>query len=178
MTIDTTLAPHPVVAALERVEEAIAEARNVVWSLGDDDVVLALDLRERLAAQFDGLGLDLIAQADVRGVASQVGASSTAALLRDRLRIRPGDASARVRLAGDRQLEATRVALSAGDITLGHAKVIEHAVTRLPAGPRGRPGLPAAGGGDVRPAAASAAGPAYPARGGPGRGGAGGADRG
>jgi Domain of unknown function (DUF222) len=136
MTIDTTLAPHPVVAALERVEEAIAEARNVVWSLGDDDVVLALDLRERLAAQFDGLGLDLIAQADVRGVASQVGASSTAALLRDRLRIRPGDASARVRLAGDRQLEATRVALSAGDITLGHAKVIEHAVTRLPASVR------------------------------------------
>jgi hypothetical protein len=131
MAIDTTLAPHPVAAALARVEEAIAEAREAVWTLGDDDVLQALDTRERVAAQLDGLGLDLIAQADLRGVGSEM-AASTAALLRDRLRIRPGDASARVRLAGDPLLEPTRAALSTGDITLAHAKVIERSVNELP----------------------------------------------
>jgi hypothetical protein len=79
-----------------------------------------------------GLQLRLIAEADARGVAGQLGAPSTAALLRERLRIRPGEAASRVRLAGDWQLAATRAALSAGQITVGHARVVEQTVSRLP----------------------------------------------
>ena len=132
MTVDTSLDAHPVVAALARVGEAITQARDAVWSLGDQDVLAALEARERLAAQLDGLGLELVAHADARGVAGALAAPSTVALLRERLRIRPGEASFRVRLASDPQLAATRDALAAGDITAGHARVIEDVVPRLP----------------------------------------------
>jgi len=137
MTIGTTLDRHPVVAALCRIGEAIGEARDAVWSLGDDDVLDSLDAHEAVSAMLAALGLDLAATADVRGVAAGQGAPSTLALLRDRLRLHPGEAKSRVELATDPGLTATRAALGTGEISLAHARVVAQAVPGLPADRRG-----------------------------------------
>jgi hypothetical protein len=99
MTIGSTRVAHPVAAALARIDDAITQAREAVWSLGEDDLLDALDECERQAARLAGLGVELVRVADVRGVASMLGAPSTAALLRQRLSLHPGEAGARVRLA-------------------------------------------------------------------------------
>jgi hypothetical protein len=133
MTIDTTVARHPVVAALARVDEAIDETtESGVWSMPDEDLLAALADTERLAARLAGLQLRLVAEADGRGLPARHGAPGTGALLRHRLRVHPKEANARVRLAGDPDLAATRAALCDGAISLGHARVVQQAVSDLP----------------------------------------------
>ena len=137
MSIDTTVAAHPVVAALARVEEAITAAAEAVWSLGDDELLDCLVAHEALAARFAALGVDLAAAADARGVAAEQGASSTLALLAHRLRLHPGEARFRVELARDPGLAATRAALGDGRISAAHARVVAQTLAGLPAGQRG-----------------------------------------
>jgi len=136
MSIDTTLTRHPVVAALARVEEAITQAREAVWSLGNDDLLDCLVAHEAIAARFAALGVDLVAGADARGVAAEQGASSTLALLRHRLRLHPGEANFRVQLARDPGLAAARAALADGRISTAHARVVAQTVPGLPSGQR------------------------------------------
>jgi len=115
MAIDVTVARHPVVAALSRVDETLDETAGAgVWSLGDADLLAALESSERLAARLAGLALRLVAEADTRGLAGAQGAPSTAALLRHRLRLDPTDAKHRVALANDPDLAGARAALCAG----------------------------------------------------------------
>jgi Domain of unknown function (DUF222) len=77
----------------------------------------------------------LVREADGRDLAARAGAASTAALLRHRLRLRPGEAKARVELAAavHGPMAMTGQALAAGDISGEHARVVRRVVRGLPA---------------------------------------------
>jgi hypothetical protein len=96
----------------------------------------------RLAA---AVGLDGIAEIDRRGLAGEHGCIGTAALLRQLLRLSPGEAVQRVQLAtaltattglaGDitpAALPATAEALRVGDIHSDHARLIQRTLQALP----------------------------------------------
>jgi hypothetical protein len=145
---------HPVVEALSAVDEALrATADAAVWAMGDEELEAALDRCQRLAARQAELRLRLVAEADGRDLGRRVGASSTAAWLRARYRIRPGEARAGVELANriaaavdapvdyaanvgsgvtGREMPATGAALAAGVVSEQHALVIAKAMRRLP----------------------------------------------
>jgi transposase len=132
---------HPVVAALNAVSAGLNEAADAdVWSLSDDDLTDALVRCEQLAARQAALSLRLIREADARDLGRRLGASSTTAWLQDRLRLRPGEAKARVDLAhrldggGHRSMPATATALAAGAMSADHARVIAKAMVVLPGG--------------------------------------------
>jgi Domain of unknown function (DUF222) len=139
---------HPVVAAVEAASAALdaaldgaldaawdGAAGGAVWSLSDEDLLAVLEATERVAARLAGLGLRLVREADGRDLAARTGATSTAALLRHRLRLRPGEAKARVELAAavEGDLAATGVALAAGEISGEQARAVHRAVVDLPA---------------------------------------------
>ncbi|HET6920347.1 MAG TPA: DUF222 domain-containing protein [Jiangellaceae bacterium] len=111
-----------------------------VWSLSDDDLADALVRCEQLAARQAALSLRLIREADARDLGRRQGASSTTAWLKDRLRLRPGEAKARVDLAhrleggGHRSMPATATALAAGAVSAEHARVIAKTMVALPGG--------------------------------------------
>jgi hypothetical protein len=138
---ETAAAPEAAVAleaaaALEAASAAVAQASEAaVWTLPDEDLVALLEASERLAAQVAAVGLRLVREADKRTLGPRLGATSTAALMRDRLRLRPGDARARVELAAalDGDLGATGAALTAGAVSYDQARAIHRAVTDLPA---------------------------------------------
>jgi hypothetical protein len=91
---------HPVMAALEAVDDALDKTVGAdIWSLSDDDLADAVAQCERLAARQAELSLRLVREADGRDLGRRLGASSTTAWLRHRLRLRPGEAKARVDLA-------------------------------------------------------------------------------
>jgi hypothetical protein len=134
MSISQRPGQHPIAAALTSIRDALNDAADAaVWSMSDDDVLAALDESERLAARLAGLQVRLIGEADARGVASALGAPSTAALLRGRLLLHPGESNALVRLACSPDLAATRDALASGDVSVRHARVVEQTVRSLPA---------------------------------------------
>lgn len=108
---------------------------------------------EVLAARQAELRLRLVAEADGRDLGRRAGASSTAAWLRGRYRVRPGEARARVELANriaaaadapvdyaanvgggvtGREMPATGAALAAGVVSEQHALVIAKAMRMLP----------------------------------------------
>ena len=132
---------HPVVVALNAVSAGLNEAADAdVWSLSDDDLTGALVACEVLAARQAALSLRLIREADARDLGRRQGASSTTAWLKDRLRLRPGEAKARVDLAhrldggGHRSMPATATVLAAGAMSADHARVIAKAMVALPGG--------------------------------------------
>jgi hypothetical protein len=91
---------HPVVAALDAVSEALDEAVGAeVWSLSDDDLQATIVACEVVAARQAAVGLRLVREADARDLGRRLGAASTTAWLRARLRLRPGEAKTRVDLA-------------------------------------------------------------------------------
>jgi Domain of unknown function (DUF222) len=129
--------PHPVTDALEAVEATLGQAADsAMWSLSDGELLAALEASERALARLAEAQLRLVREADARDVAGRVGATSTAALLRHRLRISPADAKARVELAAalDRELAATGARLTAGAVSVDQAQAVRRAVERLPAG--------------------------------------------
>jgi hypothetical protein len=89
---------------------------------------------EREMARLAELQLRCIREMDGRNVAAAQGATSTAALLRARLRISPGDAHGRVELAAaiDGDCAATGTALADGTISVDHAQAIARAIRKLP----------------------------------------------
>jgi hypothetical protein len=149
---------HPVVAALDAVGEALDAAAGAdVWSLSDDDLQATIVACEALAARQAAVGLRLVREADARDLGRRLGAPSTTAWLRHRLRLRPGEAKARVELAnrlrvgeqgdgpvdygvnvasaaGSVSMPATAVALAEGDVSLEHAGVIARTMVDLPGG--------------------------------------------
>jgi hypothetical protein len=139
MTFDATGSAPPLLAAVAQLGAVLDQAADAaVWSLSDPQVLTALQDTERLAARLAGLQCRLIAEADARGAATEQGAASTAAWLRHRLRLDPRDAAARVRLAGDPQLQGTREALADGTVSAGQARVIGGVVRQLPPEDRAR----------------------------------------
>jgi Domain of unknown function (DUF222)/HNH endonuclease len=149
---------HPVVAGLDAVGEALDAAAGAdVWSLSVDDLQATIVACEALAARQAAVGLRLVREADARGLGRRLGATSTTAWLRHRLRLRPGEAKARVELAhrlrvgesddgpvdfaanvgataGSGSMPATAAALAEGDVSLEHAGVIAKTMVDLPGG--------------------------------------------
>ncbi len=148
---------HPVVAGLDDVSNALDKAAaGDVWSLSDDDLQATIVACEALAARQAELSLRLLREADGRDLGRRLGASSTTAWIKDRLRLRPGEAKARVDLAhrleldaaagpvdyaanvgttaGGRSMPATAAALAAGEVSTEHAQVIAKTMVELPGG--------------------------------------------
>jgi hypothetical protein len=89
-----------VVAGLGDVSDGLDKAvSGEVWSLSDDDLAATIARCEAVAARQAALGLRLVREADARDLGRRLGASSTTAWLRNRLRLRPGEAKLRVDLA-------------------------------------------------------------------------------
>jgi len=146
MSISALPVQHPLDAALELIEQALdSTADTALWSLSDDQLTDLLIRREALSARCAELGLRMVREADARDVGSRAAAPSTAAWLRERLRLTRGEANSRVRLAAalGGELTATGAALAAGSISAEHAAVIARSIDRLPAA------LPAATCGDA-----------------------------
>ncbi|MGF7239397.1 MAG: hypothetical protein ACQSGP_31235, partial [Frankia sp.] len=70
-----------------------------LFGLTDTELGEAIEAREQVARELDALDLQLIREADGRGVAQREGATGTAVWLRGRVLCRPADAAARVRVA-------------------------------------------------------------------------------
>jgi len=113
-------AAHPLTAAVGAAGAALDPALDgsaAPWSLADGELLALLAEVERAAARLAAVGLRLVREADGRDLATRAGATSTAALLRHRLRLRPGEAKTRVALAAalvDGDLAGTGAALAAG----------------------------------------------------------------
>ena len=149
------LVGHPVMAALDDVADGLDKAiGGDVWSLSDDDLAATIEFCERLAARQAALSLRLVREADARDLGRRLGATSTAVWLAGRLRLRPGEAKTRVDLANRldphaadgpvdyaanvtappvRALPATAAALSTGEVSVDHARVIASTMAALPA---------------------------------------------
>jgi hypothetical protein len=149
---------HPVVAGLGDVSDGLDKAvSGEVWALSDDDLAATIARCEAVAARQAALGLRLVREADARDLGRRLGASSTTAWLRNRLRLRPGEAKLRVDLAnrlrvgdqaegpvdyaanvgsvaGGRSMPATASALAAGAVSVEHAAVIAKTMVDLPGG--------------------------------------------
>ena len=148
---------HPVVAGLGAVGEALDKTSGAdVWSLSDDDLAATVVACEVLAARQAALSLRLLREADARDLGRRLGATSTTAWVKDRLRLRPGEAKARMDLAhrldldaaagpvdyaanvastaGARSMPATAAALAAGQVSTEHAQVIAKTMIALPGG--------------------------------------------
>jgi hypothetical protein len=126
---------HPARAALTEIDgglDRLAEAN--LWSLSTAQLrELRVDL-ERVTARVASATLAVTHQVDACGAGVEVGAVSAAGWLRGTCRVDPRYAKRQVVLAAalDARLAATGKALSAGEISLGHAQVIRHAVDGLP----------------------------------------------
>jgi Domain of unknown function (DUF222)/HNH endonuclease len=126
---------HRVLAAIDAVTAAMSGIAEVaVWPLADSELLTTIDDCEREMARLAELQLRCIREMDGRNVAAAQGATSTAALLRARLRISPGDAHARVDLAAAIDGDCARVgqALADGIISVDHAETILRAIRKLP----------------------------------------------
>ncbi|MEQ7127153.1 DUF222 domain-containing protein [Actinopolymorpha sp. B11F2] len=115
------------------------ELPPVLWSMGEDELIdLLVDL-QGLIAQCDAGLLAAISEADRRDLGKTAGATSTTNWLSDMLRIRPGQASRKVKLAKDldTSLVMTRTEMNAGRISADTADVIAQTMRDLPseAGP-------------------------------------------
>jgi hypothetical protein len=128
------------------VEGALNDLADTAWECASEEELLtaARDL-ETWARRLYGIGLAITAELDSRGVAASRGATSTAVLLRQLLRISPGQARRRVAdarevcptvtLTGEVQppvLPAAATALASGAISDQHLKVIRQTVRDLP----------------------------------------------
>jgi Domain of unknown function (DUF222) len=150
----STRGGHPVVTAVEVVSAALDQTFDAdVWALSDDDLSAVLGNLEALAARQAELSLRVVREADARDLGRRLGATSTAAWLRHRLRLRPGDARTRVTLANRLEppadapadwtanvasrsaswsMPATAAALARGACSVEHASVIAKTMAALP----------------------------------------------
>lgn len=135
MSETTLTAAHPARLALHAVDAGLAGlAEANLWSLSDAEV---LDLRiaaEATLARLHGAVLALTREVDGRGAAGAVGAPSTAAWLRGRLRIHPAAAKAEVALAADLDgpMPEVRDALAGGLISRDSAAAVAAGIRGLP----------------------------------------------
>ncbi|WP_084678640.1 HNH endonuclease signature motif containing protein [Actinopolymorpha alba] len=133
----TTGAPptQPLRGLLDMVQDGLAQALNSpVWSRTDAESADGLEQVHQIVAMAEALRLRLIHDADTRELASQAGATSTAAWLRHKLKLHPSAVGADVKLAKalETNLQATGQALAAGRISALHAKIIRESINLLP----------------------------------------------
>ncbi|WP_235947380.1 DUF222 domain-containing protein [Candidatus Frankia alpina] len=129
---DRTNCPRLLVA-LSELDELIGQAVDMPGrSLSDPELDSAVLDCSVLLARLAALRLGLVREMHGRGSAQREGATSTAALLRTRLRIRPGEAQRLLALAVNDDLTATGTALTAGTISIDQAFAIHTALRVLP----------------------------------------------
>ncbi|EIV91859.1 HNH endonuclease signature motif containing protein [Frankia sp. QA3] len=106
-----------------------------VWSLSDAGLLEFLLDCSVVLTRLAAFRLQIVAEVHGRGLARRAGASDTAALLRERLRVRAADANrlVDVAVAVDGPLAATGERLAAGEISLEQAQVIVAGMRSLPA---------------------------------------------
>lgn len=128
------------------LSECFDSMRASLPALGDNDVVQALRDVETLCRQAYSGMLEIIAEADARGIAVREGFDSTQRLLAGVLRLSAGEARARIEHAaavGGRRgltgqtlaprLPQTAAALAAGQLGVGQLRVITETLAALPA---------------------------------------------
>jgi hypothetical protein len=108
-------------------------AGRPVWSRGDGELVADCEALQVLEQRLAGVKLLLLGELDERGLARNLGATSTIGWLRWRLRVSGGAAGAMLRLAKAlRRYPATADRLMAGEVSVEQARVITDALTALP----------------------------------------------
>ncbi|MQA26135.1 MAG: DUF222 domain-containing protein [Micromonosporaceae bacterium] len=126
---------HSVAVALTRLSDSLKDISGTpLWSASDTQLTDVLAMVSQLKAQLAAVELQTIAEAHGRDIARRVGAASTQAWLRHKLRLTPAEAKKQTALAIalDRDLDATRRALAEGEISVPHAQAIARAVEDLP----------------------------------------------
>jgi hypothetical protein len=128
------------------VDAALDELADTAWdTLGDEELLTAARDIERWTRRLYGVTLAVTAKLDARGVASARGATSTAVLLRQTLRISLGQARRRiadarlvcpgVRVTGEviePVLPVAGASLAAGQIGEEHLGVVRQTIQNLP----------------------------------------------
>jgi hypothetical protein len=128
------------------VDGALADLAETAWdSASDEELLDGVRDIEMWSRRLYGVGLAVVAELDTRKVAQARGASSTAVLLRQLLRISPGQARRRVadaavvcrrvQVTGEvcaPQLPAAAEALAAGELSEQHLLVIRQTLHNLP----------------------------------------------
>jgi hypothetical protein len=114
-----------------------------VWGLSAAELAALIVEVEAVSARLAGVGLSLAREADRRGLGVELGAASTADWLRDRLRLTPGEAKARLDLAA--RLDPAPTAVAAAGRVLASADAAGASRHRAgypdpPAGAAGRTG--------------------------------------
>ncbi|NED96660.1 DUF222 domain-containing protein, partial [Phytoactinopolyspora alkaliphila] len=144
---------HPVLSVLSAAESVFDKSLDVdAASIHDDELPDVLARAHGLAARQVEFFVRILAEADGRDLGRRLGASSTAAWLRDILNLRPGTAKSMVDLAHrltppeaaddynvnlrstgrGRSMPATRNGMLQGEISLDHAQVISKTMRQLP----------------------------------------------
>ncbi|MFD0820270.1 DUF222 domain-containing protein, partial [Micromonospora zhanjiangensis] len=129
-------------AALAELDEGLdAHSDRPLWALPEADLLAALDAAHVREQRAVAAKLALVREVDGRGLAARYGCTSTAVLLRERLRL-PVQAGRRLVTTAsllDRAPEPVRAALDAGAITVEQALVIAETIADLPTDGGGDP---------------------------------------
>jgi hypothetical protein len=100
------------------------------WSLRGQELIDCLDAAHAIQQKVTAVALALVREVDGSGLAREAGATSTAAWLRNRLRLSPG--AARLMVGDAERLDggptAVRDAVAAGAVSVEQARVITRAV--------------------------------------------------
>ncbi len=124
---------HPVARAVAEASATLRDATGLpLFGLGDAELRdLCRDVTS-VASTLAAIEGILLAQAETRDVAAEVGATSTANWLAHEKKLTRKDAHRRVKLARDLEtFAATTAALAAGEVMVEQARVICEAVARL-----------------------------------------------
>src|SRR5689334_6909087 len=121
------------------VEKAVGELLSEEWSgFSGDELIDALGRVEACVRRLQAVSLAVVREIDDQEVAAGVGASSTAGLVREVLRVSPREAKRRVETAKDVVDEAglaeAAELLRAGEISDEHIQVMRTALRALPDG--------------------------------------------
>src|SRR5690349_24783645 len=148
----------PVGLALSHLAAAREQLRDLDWAtLGRDELLELMSLLEIDARRRAAVGYAVVAELEARGIGAELGCSSTAVLLSERLRIGRREAAGRVRLAvelGHRRAMSGQplpakfplvaAAVAQGAIGDRHAALICRPLTDLPDAAPEQPGAVAA----------------------------------
>ena len=145
MSTPTLTPPQDTVESLAAGVDALLGTE--LWRLPGAAEAALIDRLESVGRRLEFAKLLVLADFDARGIAGEQKALSTAAFLRDRLRISPSDAAARIRTARELTattapsgetvppvLPATAAGMADGVLSADHAQVISRAIRRLPTG--------------------------------------------
>lgn len=132
--------------ALERLRAAVDELVDLpLWRLSDPAGPDLLAELEKVGRRLAFTGIRIVADIEARNIAREQAGITTAEFLRQRLRISPSEAKARLRAARElvesvtpsgQTIPATLPGTAAGvsTLSLAHARAISRAVEKLPTG--------------------------------------------